>query len=186
MLYIAKDPGSSSIYPPDLAEIARHTTSSQFQTERTIQIDLERLEDVVQRERLPVPDYLKIDCEGAEGEILDGAGGLMNDVTGVLFEARFVEFYRGGSIFSALTDRFFSNGFICLGIKPGGAFFGASMMFDVLMIRHPDNLLTQRQFLNAILLCFLFGKWTYAARIASLRGNDFGFSELTGSLLERR
>jgi len=107
MLYIAKDPGSSSIYPPDLAEIARHTTSSQFQTERTIQIDLERLEDVVQRERLPVPDYLKIDCEGAEGEILDGAGGLMNDVTGVLFEARFVEFYRGGSIFSALTDRFF-------------------------------------------------------------------------------
>lgn len=177
-LYIAKDPGSSSIFPPNDVEIARHTTWNLFETTKTIEIPVEPLDQVIAKQKLPMPDYLKIDCEGAEDEILQGSANALKNLCGLTFEARFRDFYRGGATFSQLTDRMFSAGFICLRLDPVGSFFGSMMMFDVVMVRHPEGIKNRRQFLLCVLFCLLHGNWLYAKRIVDLRANEFESGDL--------
>jgi FkbM family methyltransferase len=178
ILHIGKDPGSSSLFPPNAAEIARHTEWRLFETVRKLEVTVEPLDAVIHEKKLPSPDYLKMDCEGAENEILDGAVNTLGSISGLTFEARFRDFYHGGATLSQLTDRMFDAGFICLRLDPGGAFFGALILFDVVMIRHPDTIRDRRQFILCVLFCLLHGNWLYARRTVELRADDFGCSEL--------
>lgn len=178
-LYVAKDPGSSSIFQPNPAEIARHTTWKGFETAREVKVMVEPLDDVIARHRLPPPDYLKIDCEGAEGEILDGAPHAIQAMCGVTFEARLRDFYHGGATLSQLLEKMLSCGFICLRLDPVGSFFGAHMMFDVVMMRHPDTIRDHRQFVLCLLFCLLHNS-AYARRLIELRAADFGWTGLSG------
>jgi FkbM family methyltransferase len=178
VLHIAKDPGSSSLFPPDQSEIARHTTWRLFETVRQIEVSVEPLDQVIEKNKLPMPDYIKIDCEGAEGEIFTGAQKALNHSCGLTFEARFRQFYKGGSTFSELIDQMFDANFVCLRQDPIGSFFGSLMMFDVVMVRHPDTIRDRRQFILCLLFCLLHGKWLYAQRTFELRAADFDCGEL--------
>jgi FkbM family methyltransferase len=167
-LYIAEDPGCSSLFPPDMAEAARHTVSKQFSTVGQVEVAVEPLDDVIQERGLPRPDFIKIDCEGAEGLIFEGAKNTLSNVVGITFEARLVDFYRGGATLGPLLETMFSAGFICLRLNPVGAFFDTQVMHDVVMIRHPDTYSTARETLLGQVFSLLHGSWLYAQRIADL------------------
>lgn len=173
ILHIAKDPGSSSLFPPDGVEIARHTTWKLYETVRTVEVTVEPLDKAVGKHQLPLPDYAKIDCEGAEGEIMDGATQTFSHLCGLTFEARFRELYRGGATLSGLVDRMFRSGFVCLRLDPIGYFSGTLMMFDVVMMRHPEAIRDRRQFILALAFCLLQENWLYARRTVELRAKDF-------------
>jgi len=164
-LYIAKDPGSSTLFPPDMREIARHTISRQFETVSETTIDVLPLDDVVKEKNLPLPDFIKVDCEGAEEIIFAGAEGTLKNVIGVTFEARLVEFYQGGATLGPLLNRFLDAGFILLRQNSVGAFFDAQMMFDVVMIKHPESYRTPRHELLGRTFSLLHGSLPYAQRI---------------------
>lgn len=183
-LYLAKDPGCSSLFPPDCTEIALHTPSSRFETTGQIQVATVPMDLAIQRFELPLPDFIKIDCEGAEGEIIEGAKSAMDHVSGITFEARFRDFYTGGAVFGELTRRLFDLGFVCVKQEPVGYFHGALMMFDVSMVRHPDRVRTREELLASILFCLIHENWQYAFHLAEKRAEEFGLAELT-ELLRR-
>lgn len=177
VLHIAKDPGSSSLFSPNAAEIARHTDWKLFETVKKIDVTVAPLDAVIAEHKLPAPDFMKIDCEGAEQEIMEGSRQTLNQLCGLTFEARLWDFYHGGATFSQLTNGLFDAGFICLRIDPAGSFFGSIVMFDVVMMRHPETIRDPRQFVLCLLFCLLHGNWQYAQRLVDLRATHFGCAE---------
>jgi FkbM family methyltransferase len=181
-LHLAKDPGCSSLFPPNFPEIELHTNSPRFETVGTIQVATIPLDQAVARFDLPAPDFLKVDCEGAEGEIIDGAPLAMAHVSGITFEARFRDFYSGGAVLGDLTQRLFDLGFVCIKLDPIGYFHGTLMMFDVSMVRHASRIGSHRELLAAVLFCLIHDNWQHAHHLASKRARDFGFDDLEALL----
>lgn len=171
ILNMARDPGSSSIFKPDMIEIARHTGSKQFETVQEITISLVTLADAFQAHNLPQPDYIKVDCEGAEEIIFSGAGPILDHVIGVSFEARVFEFYKGEPRLQRLLDFFIDRGFVLLDLTPVGFFHGEKVMFDVAMIRHPEQFATDRDFVIGKVFSLLFENLLYSERIEEFRKN---------------
>ncbi len=171
ILNMARDPGSSSIFKPDMTEIARHTGSNQFETVEEITISLVTLAEACKEYDLPQPDYIKVDCEGAEEIIFSGAGPVLDHVIGVSFEARVFEFYKGEPRLQRLLDFFIDRGFILLDLTPVGFFHGEKVMFDVAMIRHPEQFTNDRDFMIGKIFSLLFENLLYSERIEEFRRN---------------
>ena len=55
--------------------------------------------------------YLKIDVQGAEGAVLDGAAGVLDRVVAVELELSLVELYEGQELLPALLERLRRTGF---------------------------------------------------------------------------
>ena len=71
-----------------------------FTTEKVISVETSTLDEFVKNKRVDSVDYLKIDVEGAEFEVLKGASGLLPEM-GVLFiEVCFFPFRKNQKLFS--------------------------------------------------------------------------------------
>ena len=70
--YVKSDSFSSSLYaPPDVAQLADLEGANVRRGERTVEI--RKLDTLGSNSRIPLADYIKIDCEGFESEVLLGA-----------------------------------------------------------------------------------------------------------------
>ena len=76
---------------------------------RLLTVPVRRLDAVFQANDLSRPTLLKIDVQGFEFEVLQGASGLLHAVDGVYVECSFVELYIGQKLASAVTE--FLNSF---------------------------------------------------------------------------
>jgi FkbM family methyltransferase len=72
-LYIPRDPQSATLLEPNHALGAEFDKTQFFDVVKTIDVATETLDAAVRRLRLARVDYLKLDVEGAEREILEGA-----------------------------------------------------------------------------------------------------------------
>lgn len=63
--------------------------------------------------------FLKIDTQGYEGRVLDGAAGLLGHVSGLQLELSFVPLYEDQELFDALLERLRALGFSIWAIWPG-------------------------------------------------------------------
>jgi FkbM family methyltransferase len=145
-LHLARDPGSSSIYGPDLALIAQHCDPRNFAVVREILLETITLQSAVDTFKIPAPDFIKLDVEGAELEILKGAGDLLDNCSGVFFEARLAAFYHGEPLFGVVASELLRRGFSLASFEPVGNFQGAIMLVDAGACRnlHLEN---RRQYL---------------------------------------
>lgn len=130
-LYFANDPGSSSIYGPDLAEIRKHCDTRIFEVQREIPIETITLQSAIERWKLPPPDFIKADVEGAELEIFRSDVEAVGNCAGVFVETRLRSFYRGEPNFGDYSDFFFKKNFSTIAFRPVGSFGGAIMLVDV-------------------------------------------------------
>lgn len=63
--------------------------------------------------------FLKIDAQGYEDRVLDGATDLLETVSGLQLELSFVPLYEGQQLFDALVERLRALGFSIWAIWPG-------------------------------------------------------------------
>ncbi len=95
-LYITTSPGCSSVYNPNIEYIKKYE-DKHWKTkivEKTISCPTETLDAIVSDTNIR-PDFLKIDTQGAEYDILLGSlQTLDNDICGVLLETWLVEVYK--------------------------------------------------------------------------------------------
>jgi FkbM family methyltransferase len=63
--------------------------------------------------------YLKIDTQGFESQVLDGAAGCLNRFVGVQVELSLVELYVGQELFFDIAGRLTQQGFSMVGLLPG-------------------------------------------------------------------
>jgi len=72
--------------------------------DRNVTVRVERLDDYVQERKLPVPDLIKLDVQGFEGEVLLGGTRAVKNAKAVIAEASFKEFYKGQCRFDQLVS----------------------------------------------------------------------------------
>lgn len=60
--------------------------SPNFEVESEIEVEVEPLEYLITSGKIPLPDFLKIDAEGSEVEILEGLGKYLDNVSAVVIE----------------------------------------------------------------------------------------------------
>lgn len=101
-LYVTKYPGCSSLYPPSEDYIKRFSGNSELiELKSTVDLSTTTLEKFCKAEDIKEIDFLHLDVQGAELDVLQGADGILNNsVLGLLTEVEFTEIYAGQPLFS--------------------------------------------------------------------------------------
>jgi FkbM family methyltransferase len=121
--YIYSNRYLSSLYPL----LPEHTTAYSFDTQfgwdddpggkslvQTLNLDTLTLDQVVQREagKVPPPNFLSLDTQGSELEILQGATDTIdNSVVAIMSEVEFIPVYKDQPLFGDIVAYLASRGF---------------------------------------------------------------------------
>jgi len=97
-LYVTQKGQCSSLYEPDMEELKKHDNNpKRFNVVKTVELDLVRLDSIIPSGT--VIDYLKIDTQGSELDILKGAGELLRTTKMIECEVEFVPLYKQQPLF---------------------------------------------------------------------------------------
>lgn len=131
---LLKHRGLSSFLKPDLqSECFKHLKPGQAEIEQIISIDTERLDTVFSNLNLK-PDFLKVDTEGTEQDVIEGSENFLTDsVLGVRSSCNFQPCFVGQKLFSQSHDYLLSRGFFLLNLDYKGYGFPRLGLF-----RKPD------------------------------------------------
>lgn len=100
-LYVTKNPECSSLYPPNELVINRLTEYADFQKLlSTIEVETTTLDEYFKQNPATI-DFLQLDVQGGELNVLDGATQLLNNQLLMLcVEVSFVELYKNQPLFA--------------------------------------------------------------------------------------
>ncbi|HEY9840010.1 MAG TPA: FkbM family methyltransferase [Candidatus Obscuribacterales bacterium] len=102
-------PHTSSIYPSNLELLAGFGYDKEFTTLQVIELESRRLDDI---REIHDCDLLKMDVQGAEVDVIQGAIELLSEVTIVQPEICFVPFYHGQPLFGEVDQALRAQGFM--------------------------------------------------------------------------
>lgn len=133
---VAGNAGHSSSVLPMLETHALAAPDSKYVSSENVQmVRLDSVWDAVVAEA-DIP-FIKIDVQGAEGLVLDGASTSLDRVVGVQTELSLAALYDGQTDYQEVLDRLTSRGFALAGVIPGFSDprTGRMLQFDGIFIR---------------------------------------------------
>lgn len=104
---------SSSLLPADEAGVKSWITDQEFKVVGTMTVPTMRLDTFMNEARIEAVDYLKIDAQGLDLEVVKSAGERLRDVAKVQLEATTVDYrqYEGAPDRSVIIEYMSSRGF---------------------------------------------------------------------------
>ena len=63
--------------------------------------------------------FLKIDTQGYESKVIEGAKNSMDKIIGIQLEMSIIPMYNGGLIFTETIDLLYSKGYVLMSLEPG-------------------------------------------------------------------
>lgn len=100
-LNLTKSRGSSSLYKPNYEFLKNYPDSGRFKIEDTVTVGATSLDALYSDKILFDIDFIKIDVQGAELDILKGGGRLLNEnILGIQVEVEFQPLYENQPLFS--------------------------------------------------------------------------------------
>jgi FkbM family methyltransferase len=111
--HICRKSQMSSLFEPDMNSLKFHFKEivSMFDVVETIEVKCDRLDNVIKKVGVQF-DFLKVDVQGAELNVLESAGDLLSSFKGIQVECNHVSFYKGGSMTNDIDNFLESKGFI--------------------------------------------------------------------------
>jgi FkbM family methyltransferase len=113
-LHITKAPGCSSLLLPDIELCSKFPFGGEMEVVSVQSVTLSRLDTVCPDFQ---PDFIKVDTQGTELEILHGAGQLLESAIGVELEVEFIQQYVGQPLFADVEAFMRSRGFSLRGLR---------------------------------------------------------------------
>ena len=108
-LHIGKAPMTSSLFPPDPDVMQRfHSLWELCEPVGEERVDTVRLDDV---EEAHPADFLKLDVQGAERLVLEGAAQSLGNVLAIQTEVNFLPIYKGQALFADVDAFLRQQGF---------------------------------------------------------------------------
>ncbi len=89
--------------------------SDYYDLEGTADIKLDRLDDVLSREKIELPDHIKVDVQGAEMDVFAGAPRCLENALAVRTEVSFFPLYDGQPLFADIDSHLRGQGFVLMG-----------------------------------------------------------------------
>ena len=139
-------------------------------------VTTESLDDLILHRGLPACDFLSVDTQGSELEILQHAGKTLANCVGIQLEVSFVEFYKDQMLFGDINKFLVSQGFNFVRffniteaapLEVGIEFRGEKMQIqaEALYFKDPDSL-SSAQYYPAIFTALAYGQTEYAMLIS--------------------
>lgn len=113
-LHVCRQPGCSSLLPPNMELCSGFAYGRNLEVVGQHPMMLSRLDTVMAN--FP-PDALKIDTQGTELSILQGAGNLLDTTLAIELEVEFIEQYTGQALFAEVDAFMRSKGFTLRGLR---------------------------------------------------------------------
>lgn len=137
-------PATSSLFEPNRALIDRFQNLGEFtRVVREFPIETHRLDDIPGLEAV---DYIKLDVQGAECDVIEGAARTLASTLVVQTEVEFVPMYIGQPLFAEVDQALRRNGF-CFHRFAGVA----GRTFKPMMANHdPNAMLSQMLWADAV------------------------------------
>lgn len=98
-LYITRGKTKSSLYEPNIELLKEFPNWQRFEVIEEVSVNTEALDDLIKGS-----DFIKIDVQGAEFDILQGATENLESATGIELEVEFVELYKNQVLFSRIDS----------------------------------------------------------------------------------
>jgi FkbM family methyltransferase len=120
-LYVTKSAVNTSLLPPE-ASLSRRYGLSGFHVEKEVTIETQSLDDIVfqgRQDKARLGEFIKLDCQGAEYEILCGAKKTLDErCVALLCEVEFIPMYKGQKTFPDIDLFLRAKGFQLYGLTP--------------------------------------------------------------------
>ena len=205
-LNLARSPGTSSLLEANHAFLSRFPEAERFEVVKQVRLRADTLDSVLAANDMGTVDFLKIDTQGAELAILQGARRtLAQHVFGVELEVNFGPLYVGQPTFGELDAFLRALGLQLIDLRPAywkrvyGARFGGpkgqlvfgDALYFVTEERFQQRLADMAEvhvrrgvLLRAMSVCLLYGYVDYALEL--LRPNTGLFEPSIAAEIERR
>ncbi len=134
-LYVTRHPGCSSLLKPDRAVLDRYRLARIFDVIEEVEVDCTRYDTLHAAGLVPRPDVLKVDVQGAEYEVLEGFGALLDTCLGIELETHTYPIYQHQRLMHeviALLDR---HGLSLRKLEEQRNFDGDAVEFDAFFTR---------------------------------------------------
>ena len=103
VLNINNSAGTSSVFEPNMSFLKNFDDSHRFEAKEKITISTKSIDGLADNAKLPDIDFMKIDVQGAELEVLKGGVNyLKNNLVGLESEVEFSSIYQNQPLFSEL------------------------------------------------------------------------------------
>lgn len=198
-LYLTRKEGCTSILKPNRTFLDRFPNGENYDILKTIKIKTDTLDNQLQKHQIKDVDFIKIDTQGSELFILEGATESLGNVFGLEVEVEFVQVYKDVPLFADVDSFVRKFGFQLFDLgEPYYTRSEFSMNYgqqkgylratDALYLRTPesfgktleqihDNVLKKSKVLRALSICFLYGYFDYALEIFRLADSLFDNDE---------
>jgi FkbM family methyltransferase len=113
LMNISKRTNSSSLLPMAQTHIEQFTDT---EITKQISVPVARLDDYVQQQLLPLPDLVKIDVQGFEKQVLEGAATTIHHAKYCILEMSFQPLYDGSPLFDDIYQLMRQLGFKLVGV----------------------------------------------------------------------
>jgi FkbM family methyltransferase len=193
-LLVRQAQGNTSFYEfnQKLINVFPHMERFNIISRATVKTDT--LDSLLTKNNYNNPDFLKIDVEGAELDVLNGGiKSIANDIFGIQIEVRFIEFYKNSPLFSTINNFLINNNFQLFDMNRyyykrskglwKGCLKGQLGVADALYLKTSNKLLEnceglnsidqkKRKLLRALKICLVYGYYDYASELLSC-GKDY-------------
>lgn len=153
IIHITKHPGCSSFYPPNQELLSQYSSFDFFKISGTKVVETISLDEFVKQHQPQLPDYLKIDVQGAEYEILEGSESTLNYVSGIFLETQLREIYSGAPLFADIHSLLNTFGFRLIFCEYNADLGGELVEFDVAYVRDSQSIQSTTELLKVVLFC---------------------------------
>jgi len=185
--FLAKKQMVSSILKPNRSFLDDFPEANRFDIEKTIKLQADSIDHQFEKHQIKDVDFIKIDTQGSELSILEGANNILkNSVFGLEIEVEFSEIYKNQPLFSEIDNFIRKFGFQLFDLKPyywkrkAGQEYGGNkgqlIFADALYFRNidkfnssicfnQDDTWKKTKVLRAVSICILYGYLDYALEI---------------------
>lgn len=116
-LYVGKNPECSSLLPLDKKSMERFRKISGFRQVNNELIKIKRLDEVLKKDEVPGPVFVKIDTQGSEFSIIEGFGHFVENIAEIECEVHFEPFYENQKLFHDINKLLHEKGFVFSSFK---------------------------------------------------------------------
>jgi FkbM family methyltransferase len=135
-LFVTEFPECSSFLEPDMEVLSAYPVREWFKVVKKIDVPVHRFDTLYEKNGVTiVPDFLHIDVQGFEFEVLEGMGKYLDGVTCVEIETHLKPIYKEQKLFLEMKAHLEGKGFFLRDLEVQGIFDGEAVELNAFFCR---------------------------------------------------